>query len=112
MILSSKMKYILLKDQNKLSGTYVSLVQRIIIGCGLIVVILGIFVTYSRIAWFLALIVILAYLIRHISQRKWLKTATLCLIGIVSIQRVKIPQNFVKSAAGVNAMNPSVIRLT
>ncbi len=58
--------------------------QRIIVSCGTIVVMLGIFVTFSRIAWISSILIFVTWLLFHVKHKDWANLRVLLAILIVS----------------------------
>jgi O-antigen ligase len=61
-----------------------TIVTKLYVSCGTIVLILGIFFTFTRTAWFLAILAGLGYLVYYLWLKRYSPAITIVIIGIVS----------------------------
>ncbi|HTL39421.1 MAG TPA: O-antigen ligase family protein [Methylomirabilota bacterium] len=67
-----------------------NLFNRALVACGTIIILVGIFVSFSRVAWLAGILALLGFMAYSVYKKDWINANLLCVIGVVSCATIGI----------------------
>ncbi|MBI2355964.1 MAG: O-antigen ligase family protein [Candidatus Doudnabacteria bacterium] len=86
-------------------------IKSVLVSCGTILILLGIFFSFSRISWILAGLTILAYIWFHVKHMNWFHVKLISIIAIVSLSIIFLGYKDLAVSRGSESLDSNSVNL-
>lgn len=86
-------------------------IRTIFVACATIILLLGIFVSFSRIAWLSAILVTIGYLWFHVKHKEWSKVIVIVIVTVVSCATILIGYKDLALSRGGETLSSNSVTL-
>lgn len=100
-----------IKYETPVRETMFHRIGKVIVSCATIIILLGIFFTFSRIAWISAIFTLIAFILFHVKHKNWQKALVIGLVGIVSCGTIFLGYRNLAVSRGTESLNNNSISL-
>lgn len=98
-----------IKYETTVRETMFHRIRKLIVPCATIIILLGIFFTFSRIAWISTIFALIAFVLFHVKHKNWQKALVIGVIGIVSCGTIFLGYQNLVVSRGTESLNSNSI---